>query len=174
MAWQTTAPTLPEGSSYGKKYTGAKSGSNYDYSVYAQIARLAGNNVSLKCYIKFTMAYGNRWVKPGGTYFYCKGDTYRDSSDTINDPGDHVTRYWVGEALPGTELSVKIGASGASGYYIKLSKIKVPGTIITDIPVFMNDGGTIHKTRGAFANIAGVIEECKVFVNVGGEIIEIK
>ena len=171
MSWSSTAPSLPAGSSYGGKKSGTKAGSNYGYKVTASIARMTGNNVSIKCTLKALWGEGGKFNPPGSAYFSCGGETINPNPY----PGVNstMTRYWTGEVLPGASKSVKIGSSSAGGYYIKLT-VKGPEVIVTDIPVFVNDSGTVRKARSAFVNLDDVIEECKVFINVGGVIREIK
>ena len=101
MAWQTAAPALPAGSAYGGSKKISKTGNAFAWTCTISIARLAGNNVSIKAVLKGN--YGENgyagYYPPSRHYLRCSGDTAFPTWSMSK-----TTRYWVGTLAPGASV----------------------------------------------------------------------
>ncbi len=173
MAWQTTAPTLPEGSSYGGVKTIKKTGNAFSWTCKICIARLTGNNVSIKAVLKG--AWGENgyagYYPPSRHYLKCSGDEAFPTWSL-----NSTTRYWVGTLLPGSSVKVYAGHSddAVHGLNTAYKSLTGPPLIETALPIYVNADGNVAQLDKVFANVDGDILEGKVFTNVGGTIREIK
>ena len=106
MGWQTSAPSLPSGSSYGTKQTVTLTANNFKLSGEISIARLDTNQVSVKV-AAWTSQNGSSPYYPPGYYYFRAGAT------NYTAPGwtSGLTRYWVGTLNSGSSLTIFVGYS---------------------------------------------------------------
>ncbi len=175
MAWSTSAPTLPSGSSWGSE----KKMSKYEQNHFAMtptlfIARLSGAGIAVK--VDLLMAngeYGDYDGVNGKYYLMTRRSGEPDDENTdIKFPTVVGTKtvYWTGTAAAGETIRVFVGVSGI-GSSNQYKDFTAPA--ILNIPLFANSAGTVYQVEKAYANVSGVgVKEVTVYANVGGEIKE--
>ena len=111
MGWQTTAPTLPSGSSYSTVSTWSVTANRYSTTGTVSIARLSENQVSIRFVLNTANGYTQPLAPPGYADFGV------GSSTTSPGWGARVTitRYWVGALNSGSTVTVKAGAHDSGG-----------------------------------------------------------
>lgn len=106
MGWQTSAPSLPSGSSYGTAQTYRHNANAFSYSYEVSIARLTDNKVSIKVYSV------KNWHDPDYPPNY---QVFSVGSDRTYPAGSAAaTRYWVGTLNSGSTASVSVGGSSTN------------------------------------------------------------
>ena len=173
MAWSTTAPALPAGSSWGGEQTMAAYTANY-YKISARltIARLAGEQVAVR--VVFTLAEGSYGTYNGyNTCFHLKTDS-EAADDSVSFPSAVGTKtvYWTGSRAAGVSVAVTVGVYNNSASQVTKT-FTAPALLA--LPLYVRpDSGAVRQVVKAYANVGGVIKECAVYANVGGVIKELK
>lgn len=171
MAWSTTAPALPSGSSWGgTQSTAAFTANHFKISAQLSIARLNGTGVAVK--VVFTLENGSYGDYDNTKYFYLKTDS--EAADTsIGFPSGTGTKtvYWQGTADAGATVSVTVGVNNTSASQ-QTKALTAPALLA--LPLWLNDGGTLKQVEKAYYNDSGTIKECDVYYNDNGTIKEIK
>ena len=173
MAWSTTAPTLPAGSSWGGEQSMAAYTANY-YKISAKltIARLAGEQVAVR--VVFTLAEGSYGTYNGNnTYFHLKTDS-EAANDSIAFPSTVGTKtvYWTGTKAAGVSIAVTVGVYNNSASHVTKT-FTAPALLA--LPLYVRpEGDGVRQAVKAYANVGGTIKECAVYANVGGVIKELR
>lgn len=174
MAWSTSAPTLPSGSSW----TGSTSISqiirnHIKLDCTLSIARLEGNNVAVKCH--FTIKWGSYGDYYVATLYLKEGGSAADTSittpDTVYSAGTTMDVYWTGEKAAGASVSITVGLNNDSASQ-RTKTLTAPALLA--LPIWVDDGGTLKQVEKAYYNDNGTIKECAVYYNDNGTIKEIK
>lgn len=106
MGWTSDAPTLPPGVSYSRVGSATRTMNHYKVTVYIDIARLNGDQVS----IKFS---GSAQAGSYGDYYPPSYSSYKVGNSSSNFSWC-ATRYWVGSLAAGATVTVQSGASNSS------------------------------------------------------------
>jgi len=166
--WTSAAPELPEGSSYGGEAAYTNIANQYGYRAVWTIARLKGNQVSVR--LQLTRRNGSAGVDYAPDYLWVRaGDDARFYSY------GSITRYWIGEAAPGESISVQTAYSenGSSHFGTSGSSVTAPEKL--SFPIFVNAGETLRETEEIYANVGGeLVQIGDVYTNVGGTIVKLE
>lgn len=115
MAWTTTAPTLPNGSSWVQGQTTNFVSNHWTLNTTRYIARLDGNNIAVKVVAVMSNGSYGTFYSPGKYYLSLSvgGETVTDTTTYTMDKGTQ-TFYCVGVAEPGSTVSTTVGYINSS------------------------------------------------------------
>jgi uncharacterized repeat protein (TIGR02543 family) len=153
VKWNTKADGTGTSYSAGGSYT-----ANAAATLYAIWAKdtyqvtFDGNGADGGAQASETKTYGSRLVMPGCT-FTRTGHAFTEWNTAADGTG---TSYTEGSYYE-TEAAVTL--------YAQWRKL--------NIPVYINDGGTVKQVEKAYINDSGTIKECTVYINDNGTIIEL-
>ena len=168
--WSTTEPTFPPDSpAYsGEQDFGYHQTSYAVIHAWGWIRRAEGRNVVIK--LDILTDSGDSGYSRG--YFYLKAGS-EDADTSIQMPDSQYTYhsyvYWKGELDEDATISVTAGINNADS--TQTTK-QFTGPAVLNIPLYVNESGTVYQIEKAYANVNGTIKECDVYANVGGEIIK--
>lgn len=110
MAWTTTAPTLPNGSSWVQEQTTNFVSNHWTLNTTRYIARLDGNNIAVKVVAVMSNGSYGTFYTPGKYYLSMAagGQTVTDTTTYTMSKGTK-TFYCVGVAEPGSTVSTTVG-----------------------------------------------------------------
>lgn len=110
MAWTTTAPTLPNGSSWVQEQTTNFVQNHWTLNTTRYIARLDGNNIAVKVVAVMSNGSYGTFYTPGKYYLSMAagGQTVTDTTTYTMSKGTK-TFYCVGVAEPGSTVSTTVG-----------------------------------------------------------------
>ena len=110
MAWTTTAPTLPNGSSWVQEQTTKFIANHWTLDTTRSIARLDGNNIAVKVVAVMSNGSYGTFYTPGKYHLSMTagGQTVTDTTTYTMSKGTQ-TFYCVGVAEPGSTVSTTVG-----------------------------------------------------------------
>ena len=174
MAWSTSAPTLPSGSSWtGSTSITQISRNHIKLDCEISIARLEGNNVAVKCHVTVWKGTYDDYYS---AHLYLKeGDSAAETGIStppgpVYSSGKTMDVYWTGEKAAGASVSITVGLDNDSPS-LRTKTLTAPALLA--LPVWVNDGGTLKQVEKAYYNDNGTIKECAVYYNDNGSIKEI-
>lgn len=115
MAWTTTAPTLPNGSSWVQEQTTNFVSNHWTLNTTRYIARLDGNSIAVKVVAVMSNGSYGTFYTPGKYHLSMTagGQTVTDTTTYTMSKGTQ-TFYCVGVAEPGSTVSTTIGYMDSS------------------------------------------------------------
>lgn len=143
MAWTTTAPTLPNGSSWVQEQTTNFVANHWTLDTTRYIARLDGNNIAVKVVAVMSNGSYGTFYTPGKYYLSLSagGETVTDTTIYTMNKGTQ-TFYCVGVAEPGSTVSTTIGYVDSSSSRKKIT-FTAPALLIVTLNIsFDSQSGT--------------------------------
>ena len=143
MAWTTTAPTLPNGSSWVQEQTTNFVSNHWTLNTTRYIARLDGNNIAVKVVAVMSNGSYGTFYTPGKYYLSLSagGETVTDTTTYTMNKGTQ-TFYCVGVAEPGSTVSTTIGYIDSSSSRKKIT-FTAPALLIVTLNIsFDSQSGT--------------------------------
>ena len=143
MAWTTTAPTLPNGSSWVQEQTTNFVQNHWTLNTTRYIARLDGNNIAVKVVAVMSNGSYGTFYTPGKYYLSLSagGETVTDTTTYTMSKGTK-TFYCTGVAEPDTTVSTIIGYIDSSSSRKKIT-FTAPALLIVTLNIsFDAQGGT--------------------------------
>ena len=115
MAWTTTAPTLPNGSSWVQEQTTNFVANHWTLNTTRYIARLDGNSIAVKVVAVMSNGSYGTFYTPGKYHLSMTagGQTVTDTTTYTMSKGTQIF-YCVGVAEPGSTVSTTIGYMDSS------------------------------------------------------------
>lgn len=122
MAWTTTAPTLPNGSSWVQEQTTNFVQNHWTLNTTRSIARLDGNNIAVKVVAVMSNGSYGTFYTPGKYHLSMTagGQTVTDTTTYTMNKGTQ-TFYCIGVAEPGSTVSTTVGYIDSSSSRKKIT-----------------------------------------------------
>lgn len=135
MAWTTTAPTLPNGSSWVQEQTTNFVQNHWTLNTTRSIARLDGNNIAVKVVAVMSNGSYGTFYTPGKYYLSLSagGETVTDTTTYTMSKGTQ-TFYCVGVAEPGSTVSTTVGYIDSSSSRKKIT-FTAPALLIVTLNI---------------------------------------
>lgn len=135
MAWTTTAPTLPNGSSWVQEQTTNFVQNHWTLNTIRSIARLDGNNIAVKVVAVMSNGSYGTFYTPGKYYLSLSagGETVTDTTTYTMSKGTQ-TFYCVGVAEPGSTVSTTVGYIDSSSSRKKIT-FTAPALLIVTLNI---------------------------------------
>lgn len=143
MAWTTTAPTLPNGSSWVQEQTTNFVSNHWTLNTTRYIARLDGNNIAVKVVAVMSNGSYGTFYTPGKYHLSLSagGETVTDTTTYTMNKGTQ-TFYCVGVAEPGSTVSTTVGYIDSSSSRKKIT-FTAPALLIVTLNIsFDSQNGT--------------------------------
>ena len=153
MAWSTTAPTLPSGSSWAQKGTTSWANNHIQITSTVSVARLDGDQIAVRITETRTQV-GTLWQ----TDNYMRvdiGDTTGTAYTTAwsANSGDAKSIYYTGTAAAGVTVKVTVGYSQDVSSSLKTVSFAAPALL--GPTVYINVNGTAKKVVKFLINVNG-------------------
>ena len=153
MAWSTTAPTLPSGSSWAQKGTTSWANNHIQSTSTVSVARLDGDQIAVRITETRTQV-GTLWQ----TDNYMRvdiGDTTGTAYTTAWSANSGVAKsiYYTGTAAAGVTVKVTVGCS--QGVSSSLRTVSCAGPALLGPTVYINVKGTAKKVVKFLINVNG-------------------
>ena len=153
MAWSTTAPTLPSGSSWAQKGTTSWANNHIQITSTVSVARLDGDQIAVRITETRTQV-GTYWV----TDNYMRvdiGDTTGTAYTTAWSANSGVAKsiYYTGTANAGVTVVVTVGYRADIPSSLKTVSFTAPEMLGPTI--FINVNGTARKVVKFLINVNG-------------------
>ena len=153
MAWSTTAPTLPSGSSWVQKGTTSWENNHIKITSTVSVARLDGDQIAVRITETRTQV-GTYWqtdnymrVDVGGT----TGTAYTTAWDA--DSGVATSIYYTGTAAAGVTVQVTVGYNQDVSSSLQTVSFAAPELL--GPTVYINVNGTAKKVVKFLINVNG-------------------
>ena len=153
MAWSTTAPTLPSGSSWAQKGTTSWANNHIQITSTVSVARLDGDQIAVRITETRTQV-GTLWQ----TDNYMRvdiGDTTGTAYTTAWSANSGVAKsiYYTGTAAAGVTVKVTVGYSQDVSSSLKTVSFAAPALL--GPTVYINVNGTAKKVVKFLINVNG-------------------
>ena len=166
MSWSTTAPTLPNGSSWEEKGTTSWENNNIRIVSTVSVARLDGDQIAVRI-TETRTKIGTYWqtenymrVDVGGI----TGTAYTTSWSASSGVAQSI--YFTGTAAAGATIDVIVGYPGISA---SMKSVSFEAPELLGPTVWLNVSGTWKKASAVHVKSNGVWTDARVKINVGGE-----
>ena len=166
MAWSTTAPTLPNGSSWEEKGNTFWENNHTSIVSTVSVARLDGDQIAVRITETRTQV-GTYWQKDnymrvdiGGVTGTAYTTAWAASS------GVAASIYYIGTAAAGEAVNVIVGYRQDVSPSLKTVSFVSPELI--GPTVYIKVGGAWKKASSVCINVGGVWKEARVKINAGG------
>lgn len=153
MAWSTTAPTLPSGSSWAQAATLSYENNNLKITGTIYVARLNGTNFAVK------VTETRTFYKTGFTNVYHRCDVAGVTGTAAtgtwpSNSGSTVSYYFTGVAAAGASVKVVVGRKADSTDDMITKTFNAPALLTTSLTISFNaQGGStcsaITRNKGA-------------------------
>ena len=167
MAWSTTAPTLPNGSSWEEKGNTSWENNNIRIASTVSVARLDGDQIAVRI-TETRTKIGSYWqtdnymrVDIGGV----TGTAYTTAWSANS--GVAASIYYTGTAEAGAAVVVTVGYRQDTSPSLKTVSFAAPELL--GPTVWLNVSGTWKKAAAVHIKANGAWKESRVKINVGGE-----
>lgn len=152
MAWSTTAPTLPSGSSWAQVDTLWYESNNFKITGTIYVARLDGTNFAVK------VTETRTFYKTGFTDVYHRCDVAGVTGTAATgtwpaDSGSTVNYYFTGVASAGASIKVVVGRKADSTADMITKTFTAPDLLGPTI--YINVSGTARKAVKFLLNVNG-------------------
>ena len=165
MAWSTTAPTLPNGSSWEEKGTTSWENNNIRIVSTVSVARLDGDQIAVRI-TETRTKIGTYWqtdnymrVDVGGV----TGTAYTTAWSASSGVAKSI--YYTGTAAAGATIDVIVGYPGVSA---SLKTVSFTAPELLGNAVWVNVGGTWKQASKVYVKSSGAWKEGQLKINVGG------
>ena len=147
MAWSSSAPSFPSGSSWNAPTSGQPSkltGNYFSLTYEVHVARRDTNQVCIR--FRATLGYGQygsaQFYPPSYIYFRV-GSTDYTAPASPSKNGDTLTRYWTGTLNAGSTVTVYCGYSsdGSTGTALRSATMAGPAYLTTYTITYNANGG---------------------------------
>ena len=166
MGWSTTAPTLPNGSSWEEKGTTSWANNHIQIVSTVSVARLDGDQIAVRITETRTQ-HGTYWQKDnylrvdiGGV----TGTAYTTAWAASH--GVAASIYYTGTAAAGETVNVIVGFREDMSSSQKTVSFSAPELL--GPTVWLNVIGTWKKASAVYVKSSGVWKEGQLKINVGG------
>ena len=165
MAWSTSAPTLPSGSSWEQKGTTSWENNNIRITSTVSVARLDGDQIAVRITETRTQI-GTYWqtgnymrVDIGGTTGTAYTTAWSENS------GVAKSIYFTGNAAAGATINVIVGYSDVSS---SMRSVSFSAPALLGPTVYIKVGGVWKKASKVYVKSSGEWKEGQLKINVGG------
>ena len=165
MGWSTSAPTLPNGSSWETKGSTFWENNNIRIASTVSVARLDGDQIAVRITETRTQ-HGTYWqtgnymrVDIGGT----TGTAY--TTDWDADSGVAQSIYFTGTAAAGATVDVTVGYPDVSS---SMRTVSFAAPALLGPTVYIKVGGTWKQASAVYVKSSGAWKEGQLKINVGG------
>lgn len=168
--WTTTAPSLPNGSSWVQKGTTSVDQNNLTLTTIVSCARLTGDRFAIR--VAETRNVHTTNLTDFFKYYHrCDVGSTTGTASTGNwlDVGNNNTTqyfYCTGTASPGTKITITIGVTSDRPELMKTVTFTAPALL--GAQVWVNVGGAWKEATAVYTNVNGTWKTGPVKVNVGG------
>lgn len=168
--WTTTAPSLPNGSSWVQKGTTSLDQNNLTLTTIVSCARLTGNGFAIR--VAETRNVHTTDLTDFFKYYHrCDVGSTTGTASTgnwLNVGNNNTTQYFycTGTAAPGTKITITIGVTSDRSDLMKTVTFTAPDLL--GAQVWVNVSGTWKKATAVYTNVNGSWKTGPVKVNVGG------
>lgn len=166
MAWSTTAPALPNGSSWEEKGTTSWANNHIQIVSTVSVARLDGDQIAVRITETRTQI-GTYWQKDnylrvdiGGS----TGEAYTTNWEANS--GVAASIYYTGTAAAGVTVIVTVGYRQDTSSSLKTVSFTAPELLGST--VWLNVSGTWKKAKAVHIKANGAWKESRVKINAGG------
>ena len=166
MAWSTSAPTLPSGSSWAQVGTTSWENNNIRIASTVSVARLDGDQISVRITETRTQV-GTIWqtdnymrVDVGGV----TGTAYT-TAWSVNS-GVAKSIYYTGTAAAGVTVKVTVGYSQDVSSSLQTVSFAAPELL--GQTVYIKVGGTWKQAASVYIRVSGAWKDALAKINVGG------
>lgn len=166
MAWSTTAPTLPSGSSWVQTQTTTFLSNHWKLDTTRSIARLEGTSIAIK--VVATMSDGSygSFINPGKYHLSATaGGTTSTNTTSYSMTKGTQTFYYVGTAKAGSTVTTVVG-------YVDNNESRISKTFTAPAllgpSVYIKVGGTWKQASKVYVKSSGAWKEGQLKINVGG------
>ena len=140
MAWSTTAPTLPSGSSWAQAATLSYENNNLKITGTIYVARLNGTNFAVK------VTETRTFYKTGFTDVYHRCDVAGVTGTAAtgtwpSNSGSTVSYYFTGVAAAGASVKVVVGRKADSTDDMITKTFNAPALLTTSLTISFNAQG---------------------------------
>ena len=153
MAWSTSAPTLPSGSSWAQKGTTSWENNHIKITSTVSVARLDGDQIAVRITETRTQV-GTLWqtdnymrVDVGGV----TGTAYTTAWSANSGVAKSI--YYTGTANAGVTVDVTVGHRADTPSSLKTVSFTAPEML--GPPIFLNGNGTARKVVKFIINVNG-------------------
>lgn len=162
MAWSTTAPTIPSGSSWEQVATLSYENNNLKITGTIEVARMDGTNFAVR--VKETRTF----YKTGFTDVYHRCDVAGVTGTAAtgtwpSNSGSTVNYYFTGVAAAGASIKVVVGRKADSTVDMITKTFTAPALLGPQLQI--NVGGTSRKVSKFVFNVGGTAKEVTVKYN---------
>lgn len=166
MAWSTSAPTLPNGSSWVQKGTTSWENNHIQIVSTVSVARLDGDQIAVRITETRTQ-HGTYWQKDNYLRVDIGGVTGTAYTTAwAASPGVAASIYYTGTAAAGETVNVIVGFREDMSTSQKTVSFSAPELL--GPTVWLNVGGTWKKAKTVHIKANGAWKESRVKINVGG------
>ena len=153
MAWSTTAPTLPSGSSWAQKGTTSWANNHIQITSTVSVARLDGDQIAVRITETRTQV-GTLWQTDNDMRVDI-GDTTGTAYTTAWSANSGVAKsiYYTGTAAAGVTVKVTVGYSQDVSSSLKTVSFAAPALL--GPTVYINVNGTAKKVVKFLINVNG-------------------
>ena len=167
MSWSTTAPTLPNGSSWEEKGTTSWANNHIKIESTVSVARLDGDQIAVRI-TEIRTQIGTYWqndnylrVDIGGV----TGTAYTTAWSANS--GVAASIYYTGTAAAGVTVEVTVGYRRETSTSLKTVSFAAPALL--GPTVWLNVNGAWKKAKAVHIKANGAWKESRVKINIGGE-----
>ena len=165
MSWSTTAPTLPNGSSWEEKGTTSWANNNIKIESTVSVARLDGDQIAVRI-TETRTKIGTYWqtgnymrVDIGGTTGTAYTTAWPENS------GVAKSIYFTGNAAAGATINVIVGYPDVSS---SMRSVSFTAPELLGPTVYIKVGGTWKQASAVYVKSSGAWKEGQLKINVGG------
>lgn len=166
MGWSTSAPTLPNGSSWEEKGTTSWANNHIKIESTVSVARLDGDQIVVRI-TETRKQVGTYWQKDnymrvdiGGT----TGPAYTTAWAASS--GVAASIYYTGTAESGETVEVTVGFRQDTSASLKTVSFAAPALLGPS--VYIKVGGAWKKASSVYIRVSGAWKESRVKINAGG------
>ena len=166
MSWSTTAPTLPNGSSWEEKGTTSWENNHIRIVSTVSVARLDGDQIAVRI-TETRKQVGTYWYKDnymrvdiGGT----TGPAYTTAWAASS--GVSASIYYTGTADSGETVEVTVGFSQNTSSSLKTVSFAAPALL--GPTVYIKVGGAWKKASKVYVKSSGAWKEGQLKIKTGG------
>ena len=165
MAWSTSAPTLPSGSSWAQKGTTSWENNHIRIASTVSVARLDGDQIAVRITETRTQI-GTIWqtdnymrVDVGGV----TGTAYTTAWSANSGVAKSI--YYTGTAAAGATIKVIVGCHDVSA---SMKSVSFTAPALLGPTVYIKVGGTWKQASAVYVKSSGAWKEGQLKINVGG------
>ena len=166
MAWSTTEPTLPNGSSWEEKGTTSWANNHIQIVSTVSVARLDGDQIAVRITETRTQ-HGTYWQKDNYLRVDIGGVTGTAYTTAwAASAGVAASIYYTGTAAAGDTVNVIVGFREDTSSTLKSVSFTAPALL--GPTVYINVGGTWKQASAVYVKSSGAWKEGQLKINVGG------